>query len=174
MPPVVSEATPVAAGATDSGDQLQALFEGLNFAELEGQFASNPELLGALGAEGNRMLRDFLGRLKKADAEDKVFESYLKNKGSDAEAGDAGTLFHPGPVQEPFVRGGDPYSVFGGASHEQVRGRTMEETSQRVRDGTRKLMALAVESSRLHAESTFVVKAATGLAKALGELTKGQ
>src|SRR5215475_7376200 len=112
MPPVVSQAAPAATGASAAGDQLQALFQGLNFAELEGQFFSGPELLGALGAQGNATLRDFLSRLKKADASLKAVKSKMSNpEAGNAEAGDTAAPLHGGPAREPFEREGSTRSV---------------------------------------------------------------
>jgi hypothetical protein len=146
MPSVVSQATPASTAAPAAGDQLQALFEGLDFAELQSQFFAGPETLGALNAQGNATLRDYLGRLKQARAETSAFTSRVNKDESDFEAGDAGGPLHGGPAREPFKR----------------------ESS------TQKDMARFLEFLRLEAETAYVGKLVLLTASAMGNLIKGQ
>jgi hypothetical protein len=146
MPAAVFQTTPASTGAPAAGDQLQSLFEGLDFAEIQGQFFAGPETLGALGAEGNARLRDFLGRLKKARTETSVFMGNLNKQGSDPEAEDGVVLVHGGPAREPFKR----------------ESSTQEEIGK------------FLEFLHLEADTAYVSKLVILTASAMGNLIKGQ
>jgi hypothetical protein len=165
MPPVVSEAA--AAGAPAAGDQLQALLEGLDFTGLQSQFFSSPELLGALGAQGNATLREFLGRLKKADANFKAFKSKMHNpdannaEGADTKAADTAAdtvaLLHGGPAREPFERGDSPHMLLSEIKKKMI---------QRIAED--------VENTEAASDAQYIGTVAVRMAKAFGELIKGQ
>jgi hypothetical protein len=152
---VVSDATPAAAGAPAAGDQLQALFEGLNFAELQSQFFSGPETLGALGAQGNATLRDFLGRLKKTD-EDFKSRNIKSNESNGSDPGTEGpeaeAPLHGGPAREPFEHKG-----------------LSPETARVI-----KLMKKNMEISGTLAEVQVVSSLVKQTARSIGDLIKGQ
>jgi hypothetical protein len=152
MPPAVSEAA--SPGASAAGDEIQALLEGLNFAEIEGQFASGPELLGALGAQGNATLRDFLGRLKgfgggKSEASGKGKIDPAGDRTTDEDE-DTGRPLHGGPAREPFKRAG-------GISRDVAE-----------------IVDWSAEQDRLRLEAQFVGKIVLQTARSVGDLIKGQ
>jgi hypothetical protein len=153
MPPVASEAAPAAAGTPSAGDQVQALFKDLNFAELQSQLFAGPETLGALGAQGNAALRNFLGRLKTAEADVKIRES----NGSHPETEQPGLPLHGGPAREPFERGGSP------------RG-----TDEEIRGVSNKVAEFVIEQARLQAEVSVVGSLVIGTTRSINELIKGQ
>jgi hypothetical protein len=161
MPPVVSEAMPAAAGTPAAGDQLQALFEGLNFAELQSQFFSGPETLGALGAQGNATLRDFLGRLKKANADIADIKARNSNKsnGSYPGAEEAEAPLHGGPAREPFDHKG--------LSPETAK--IIEKTEKGI-ELAKKYMEISSTLAQVDVVSSLVKQTAA----AFNNLTKGQ
>jgi hypothetical protein len=158
---MASEAPSAAAGAPAAADQFEALFEGLNFAEIDGQFFSGPELLGALGTQGNAMLRDFLGRLKKSDARVKA---YMEKK-NDPEGGTASAPLHGGPAREPFNGGVKPFS--GGVKPAHDRG---SDAIEKMRQEMHEI----VDFQRTLAEEHYVASIVGGVTKSVSELIKGQ
>ncbi len=86
-------ATPVAADLPAQDKNIQAVFDGVNYADLQGELISGAEFLGPVGST---VLRDFLDRAKKAAVNSN------ESKRHETKTGGIEVLTPGGPASSPL------------------------------------------------------------------------
>jgi len=151
---------PVAADVPAVGDKsIQALFDGISYAGLQGELFSGAELLGPAGST---VVRGFLNRAKQEAA-----RASEAREGIAAAAGKASGM-HGGPAREPFREESPAANAYGSSN---LNGNERDESARMQVERTIELLA---EGAEFRIEATYVAAVTKKTTDGVNQLIKGQ
>ena len=174
--PALGGATPVAADVPAQDKNIQAVFNSVNYADLQGEVVSTSQVLGPVGSS---MLTRFLDSAKKAyefaaAAKPGAEKTAGEGIGKTSAGAMANNAAHAGPARQSFgeenasgVQAPPKNDNHAGpALDEQSIGNAMAELKQ--------IQKSSVQVAIFNAEAAVVASLSSKTTKAIGELIKGQ